>query len=46
MYGYLVNHNIRVTSFKYILCSSMINLFADYYASVLPMVTTITITQL
>lgn len=24
----------------------MINLFADYYASVLPMVTTITITQL
>lgn len=46
MYGYLVNHNIRVTLFKYILCSSMINLFADYYNSVLPRVTTITITQL
>lgn len=46
MYGYLENHNIRATSFKYILCSSMINLFADYYASVLPKVTNITITQL
>lgn len=46
MYGYLVNHNIRVTSFKYILCCSMIKLFADYCASVLPRVTTITITQL
>lgn len=46
MYAYLVNHNIRVTSFKYILCCSMINLFADYYTSVLLRVTTITITQL